>query len=71
VVSTDGLHIAGVVVLDDAMKSARSLNHSPPLPAVILISTVRWHFRFRLSLRDIEELLFERGVVVSYETTRR
>ncbi|ADC45224.1 hypothetical protein Rmet_3761 (plasmid) [Cupriavidus metallidurans CH34] len=24
-----------------------------------------------MSLRDIEELLFERGVVVSYETTRR
>jgi putative transposase len=24
-----------------------------------------------LSLRDIEELLFERGIVVSYETIRR
>ncbi|MEX3860229.1 IS6 family transposase, partial [Paraburkholderia sp. BR10923] len=32
---------------------------------------VRWYFRFQLGLRDIEELLFERGVVVSYETTRR
>jgi transposase-like protein len=32
---------------------------------------VRWHFRFQLSLRDIEELLFERGVIVSYETIRR
>ena len=30
-----------------------------------------WYFRFQLSLRDIEELLFERGVVVSYETIRR
>src|SRR3984885_11911080 len=27
-------------------------------------------FRFQLSLRDIEELLFERGVIVSYETIR-
>jgi transposase-like protein len=27
---------------------------------------VRWYFRFQLSLRDIEELLFERGVVVTY-----
>ena len=27
--------------------------------------------RHQLSLRDIEELLFERGVVVSYETIRR
>jgi len=32
---------------------------------------VRWYFRFQLSLRDIEELLFERGVTVSYETIRR
>jgi putative transposase len=29
---------------------------------------VRWYFRFQLSLRDIEELLFERGVIVTYET---
>jgi putative transposase len=31
---------------------------------------VRWYFRFQLSLRDIEEMLF-RGVTVSYETIRR
>jgi putative transposase len=31
---------------------------------------VRWYFRFQLSLRDIEELLFERGVIVTYETIR-
>ena len=29
------------------------------------------YFRFQLSLRDIKELLFERGVIVSYETVRR
>jgi len=27
---------------------------------------VRWYFRFQLSLRDINELLFEHGVIVSY-----
>jgi putative transposase len=32
---------------------------------------VRWYFRFQLSLRDIEEWLFERGIIVSYETIRR
>lgn len=30
-----------------------------------------WYFRFQLSLRDIEELLFERGVIVGYETIHR
>jgi len=29
---------------------------------------VRWYFCFSLSLRDIEELLLERGVIVSYES---
>jgi len=32
---------------------------------------VRWHSRFQLGLRDIQELLFEREVTVSYETIRR
>ncbi len=40
-------------------------------PAAIISQAVRWYFRFLLSLRDIEELLFERGVIVSYETIRR
>jgi len=31
---------------------------------------VRWYFRFQLSLRDIEELLFERCVTVTYDTIR-
>ena len=29
------------------------------------------YFRFQLSLRDIEELMLERGVVLSCETIRR
>ena len=40
-------------------------------PVAVISCAVRWYFRFQLSLRDIEELLFERGVIVSYETIRR
>ncbi|MEP6342616.1 MAG: hypothetical protein ABJ275_04815 [Maricaulaceae bacterium] len=29
------------------------------------------HFRFNLSFKDVEELILERGVEVSYETVRR
>jgi hypothetical protein len=29
------------------------------------------YFRFTLSFRDVEELLAERGITVSYETVRR
>ncbi|MGF6506206.1 transposase-like protein [Paraburkholderia sp. 32] len=39
--------------------------------ASVISHAVRWFFRFQLSLRDIEELLFERGVVVSHEAIRR
>jgi putative transposase len=53
------------------MKKTKSLYHGHRFPAVVISSAVRWYFRFNLSLRDIEELLFERGVVVTYETIRR
>jgi len=39
-------------------------------PDVILLA-VRWNLRFGLSYRDVEELLAERGVVVTYETIRQ
>lgn len=52
-------------------KRTRSLYHGHRFPAVVISQAVRWYFRFQLSLRDIEELLFERGVVVSYEMIRR
>lgn len=50
---------------------AKSLYHGHRFPAAVISCAVRWYFRFQLSLRDIEELLFERGVIVSYETVRR
>lgn len=37
-------------------------------PAGVISCAVRWYYRYQLSLRDIEELLFERGVIVTYET---
>ncbi len=44
-------------------------NHRYP---VEIISHAVWlYFRFRLSFRDVEELLFERGVAVTYETIRK
>lgn len=37
----------------------------------IIRRAVWMHFRFNLSFRDVEELMIERGVNVSYETIRR
>lgn len=52
------------------MKKSKSLYHGHRFPPAVISCAVRWYFRFQLSLRDIEELLFERGVVVTYETIR-
>jgi hypothetical protein len=53
------------------MQMQRSLYHGHRFPAVVISQAVRWYFQCQLSLRDTEELLFERGAVVSYETIRR
>ncbi len=52
------------------MNKTKSLYHGHRFPAVVISCAVRWYFRFNLSLRDIEELLLDRGVVVTYETVR-
>src|SRR5215217_4463360 len=40
-------------------------------PPQIIAHSVWLYFRFPLSLRLVEEMLLERGIVVSYETIRR
>jgi putative transposase len=53
------------------MKKAKSIYHGHRFPTPVISLVVRWFFRFQLSLRDIEELLFERGVTVTHESIRR
>lgn len=52
------------------MKKTNSLYHGHRFPAVVMSCAVRRYFRFSFSLRDIEELLLERGVAITYETIR-
>ncbi len=40
-------------------------------PPEIIAHAVWLYFRFALSYRDVEELLAERGVVLTYETVRQ
>jgi transposase-like protein len=53
------------------MKSGRSLYHRHRFPSEIIRYAVWLYYRFSLSYRDVEDLLAERGVNVSYETIRR
>lgn len=47
----------------------RYKNHR--FPPEIIARAVWLYYRFPLSLRHVEEMLLERGIVVSYETIRR
>ena len=40
-------------------------------PPVIIQQAIWLYVRFTLSFRDVEDLLAERGIAVSYETVRR
>ena len=48
------------------MRDAKSRSHGHLFPAAVISCAVRCYFRFQLILRDIEGLLFERGVIVTY-----
>ena len=40
-------------------------------PPAIIMMCVRWYGRYKLSYRDIEELMAERGVLVDHATLNR
>jgi transposase-like protein len=41
------------------------------VPPTVILQAVGLHFRFTLSFRDVEELMAERGLEMSYQTVRR
>ena len=53
------------------MKNKKSLYHGYRFPQEIISHTVWLYHRFCLSLRDVEELLAERGIFVTYESIRQ
>ncbi|CAB3810532.1 hypothetical protein LMG27177_07269 [Paraburkholderia fynbosensis] len=52
------------------MKKNPSPYHGFRFRAAVISCSIRCYHRFNLSLRDVEELLLERGVVASYESVR-
>ena len=53
------------------MKDPASSYHGYRFPPEIISHAVWLYYRFALSFRDVEDLLAQRGVVVSYETIRQ
>ena len=53
------------------MAAASSLYKGHRFPVEIISHCVWLYHRFPLSLRDAQEMMAERGVIVSYETIRQ
>ena len=53
------------------MQQSASLYTRHRFPGEVISHAVWLYSRFLLSYRDVEELLAERGIAVSYETIRR
>jgi putative transposase len=53
------------------MEDAKPLYHGYRFPPTVISHAVWLYYRFCLSLRDVEDLLAERGIAVSYETIRQ
>ena len=51
--------------------TAATPDKTPRVFAEVISHAVWLYFRFCLSFRDVEEILFERGVVVTYEAIRK
>ena len=45
--------------------------HRHRYPSIVIQQAIWLYFRFSLSYRDVEDMLAERGIDVSYETVRR
>ena len=56
---------------DHGMKANRSFYYVHRYPREIISHAVWLYYRFGISLLDVEDLLAERGITVSYETVRR
>jgi len=53
------------------MEDDKQLYHGYRFPPTIISHAVWLYHRFCLSFRDVEDLLAERGIVVSYESIRQ
>ncbi|CCV11504.1 hypothetical protein MESS4_330053 [Mesorhizobium sp. STM 4661] len=62
---------SGIRGIDDVMNRATVSYKRRRFPPQIIANAVWLYYRFPLSLRLVEEMLLERGIVVSYETIRR
>ena len=53
------------------MNTRRPLYHRHRFPPEIISHAVWLYHRYCMSFRDVEDLLAERGIIVSYETVRQ
>jgi transposase-like protein len=60
-----------IVEIRKIIDSNDTLSKGYRFPAEMISHCVWWYFRFSLSFRDVEEIMAERGVELTYETIRQ
>ncbi len=53
------------------LKSVEELFEGRHFDRDVIILGVRWHLRFKLSVRDLEEMMAERGLSMAHTTMMR
>src|SRR3982075_3706653 len=66
----EGRSAISLTLMSVAEPADRSPYHGYRFPPEIIAHAVWLYFRFHVSFRDVQDLLAERGVVVSHETIR-
>jgi len=54
-----------------ASSALRKVIHRLHYPLEVMLTCVRWYAAYPLSLRNLEEMMAERGVVVDHATVHR
>jgi transposase-like protein len=72
---SSGVYVSHSLISRDGVAMTPSASPNPykrhRFPGEIISHAVWLYYRFSLSHRDVEELLFERGIIVSYEAIRK
>ena len=58
-----------MMLMIEALRKVIKRMHYPPLE--VMLTCVRWYAAYPLSLRHIEEMMAERGVVVDHASVHR
>jgi transposase-like protein len=65
------MNLVGMLSLDELFLSLDELFKGRHFDREIIVLCVRWHLRYKLSFRDLVEMMAERGLSLAHTTILR